>query len=146
MVELTHDSVQVERIFSAPRATVWAKLTDHVGWSDWAGMGSVELECEGKPHRDGTGAIRVIRNMGIRIREEVVSWDPESSMEYRVLSGIPLRQHLGRVEFADVDGDKTRVVWSCQFQTITGFNGLARVVVKGAFSGALKQLSKHLDA
>lgn len=140
------NSVQVERLFNAPRAAVWAKLTDHVGWSDWAGMGKVELEREGKPHRDGTGAIRVIRNMGIRIREEVVSWEPESSMQYRVLSGIPLRQHQGRVEFTDVDGDKTRVVWSCQFTTLTGFNGLARMVISSAFSGALKQLDKHLSA
>jgi len=107
----------------------------------------VTLECEGKEHRDGTGAIRVIRNAGLQIREEVVSWAPESSMEYRVISGIPLREHLGRVEFSEEgDGKTTRVTWSCQYNTIAGFNALSRVVVRGAFSGALKRLSKHLEA
>jgi uncharacterized protein YndB with AHSA1/START domain len=51
-------SVEVERRFAASVEEVWRVYTDHAGWSAWAGFSKSWLEVEGKPDRNGAGAVR----------------------------------------------------------------------------------------
>src|SRR4051812_40886100 len=91
--------VSVERIIDAPPDKVFARYTDHVGWSDWAKLGRVTLAKTGSPEPNGVGCVRVFHS-GIEVREEVVAFDPPRRMAYRLVKGaVGIRNHEGDVAF-----------------------------------------------
>lgn len=137
-------TVEVERRVDAPVETVWARYSDHVGWTEWAGLGRVRLGRQGEPHRDGVGCVRIIRNMGREITEEVVAFEPPHRLEYSVRKGIPLRDHLGEVTMTSEDGGGTLIVWRCRFRTITGFNAFSGWMIHRVFARTLGRLAKDL--
>lgn len=134
--------VEAEQIIEAPPEAVWGKYTDHVGWGDWAGMGKVSLEREGSPTRNGVGAIRVF-NAGMKVREEVMSFEVPSRMTYRLVSGaFPLTNHLGTVVF-EPHPKGTRVVWRCQFESRLPFvGGLIEKSLQRLFAKTLSRFAR----
>jgi uncharacterized protein YndB with AHSA1/START domain len=134
--------VEVTRRFSAPPQVVWDVYTDHAGWQRWAGVGSSRLEREGLPERDGVGAVRSLGFGPLRAVEEVLEFEPPKRMVYRVVrGGLPLRDHLGEVRF-EPDGDGTRVVWTCRFESrVPGLGWLLERMVTRVFRTALEGLA-----
>lgn len=98
----------------------------------------------GSPNRNGVGAIRALGPASLAAYEEVLEFEPPEYMSYRVLrGGIPMRNHLGRVRF-EADGEGTRVVWSCQFESrIPLMGGVFERIVTRVFRQALDGLAKH---
>ncbi len=138
------ETVAVTRSIPAPRERVWEVYTDWVSWSDWAGIGRVRLGREGSPSPNGTGCVRVIRSAGVSVEEEIVSFDPPSSMSYRVVrGGIPIKNHLGEVFFED-QGGSTLVRWRCRFASrIPGLGFLWRAIVRSVFQRTLAALERY---
>ena len=136
--------VEVERRFSAPPQAVWDVYTDHARWSEWAGFARSWLEVEGRPDRNGSGAVRAFGSGPVRAFEEVLDFEPPKRMTYRLVrGGLPLRDHLGEVVF-EPDGDGTRVVWRCRFESkLPGLGGLLRVAVTRVFRQALEGLARR---
>jgi len=136
--------VEVERRFSAPVQAVWDVYTDHAGWSAWAGFQKSWLEIPGETDRNGSGAVRGFGSNGITAFEEVIDFDPPKRMTYRVVrGGLPMKNHLGEVVF-EPDGDGTRIVWRCRFDSkVLGLGPLMRFVVRRVFRGALEGLARH---
>ena len=58
-------NVEVTRTFSATPEQVWNVYTDHAGWKSWAGMTHSSLHVIGNPHKNGTGAVRRLRILGL---------------------------------------------------------------------------------
>ena len=130
-----------KRIPAAPEA-VWDVFTDHVGYMRWAGVKEVVLRQEGHPAPNGLGAIRVIRSGGIAIEEEVTAFEPPKRMEYRVVSGLPVRDHLGEVLFESVDGG-TELTWKVRFRPrIPGTGWLLGRAVRLGLSQMLDRLAQ----
>lgn len=136
--------VEVERRFAAPPQAVWDVYTDHAGWSEWSGFQRSWLEVEGTPDRNGTGAVRAFGNGPVRVFEEVREFQPPKRMTYSLLrGGIPLKNHLGEVVF-EPDGEGTRVVWRCRFDSgIPGLGPLFRLVITQVFRRALRGLERR---
>lgn len=86
-----------ESLIAAPRETVWEVLADHRGYADIGPFRRVELEREGEPAPNGLGAVRVLHMLGPPIREEIVEFDAPRRLVYRMLSGAPVRDHVGTV-------------------------------------------------
>jgi uncharacterized protein YndB with AHSA1/START domain len=134
--------VEVERRIAAPRERVWAVYTDYVGWRRWAGIGPVRIEREGDPPPFGPGCIRVVTGGG---REEILSAEAPARLTYRVVSGLPLRDHFGEVTFSD-DGDGTLVRWRCRYAPGIPLVGpLFRVVIRVVFRRALRGLAREVE-
>ncbi|HTO68800.1 MAG TPA: SRPBCC family protein [Myxococcota bacterium] len=130
----------------APRERVFDFYTDHEGWTRWAGVREVVLRQKGDPPPNGLGAIRVIRARGIAVEEEVTAFDRPSRMEYRVVAGVPIRDHLGEVRF-EPDGAGTRVLWNIRFRPLVpGTGWLLRRVLTQQLQGMLARLSEHFAA
>jgi len=106
--------VEVERIIAAPPEAVFARYTDHAGWSDWAGAGKVTLARQGTPDRNGVGCVRAFES-ALGLQEEVIEFEPPRHMAYRIFQGgFPITHHRGDVRFEPHPGG-TRIVWTVEF-------------------------------
>src|SRR5262245_33287217 len=96
------------RSVAAPPETVFAVLTDHRRYTEITPLRKATLEREGEPAPNGLGAIRALTAVGPPMREEVVAYDPGRRFSYKLLSGLPFRDHVGTVELEPA-GAGTRV-------------------------------------
>ncbi|MBI4510343.1 MAG: SRPBCC family protein [Deltaproteobacteria bacterium] len=136
--------VEVHHIIRAPIEATWSSYTDHQSWTRWAGLGKVTLDRAGEPAPNGTGCVRVINTAGVRTIEEVVAFEPPRRMTYRLIGGIPVRDHLGEVRF-DPRGDETLVTWRCQFKSkIPGMGPILELVLTRIFHRTLGRLARML--
>jgi uncharacterized protein YndB with AHSA1/START domain len=93
------------RQVAAPPEIVFDVLTDHRRYTEITPLRRAELEREGEPAPNGVGAIRVLAALpGPPMREEVLAYEPPYRFSYTVLSGLPLRDHIGTVELSPGDG------------------------------------------
>jgi hypothetical protein len=97
----------------APPEAVFDVLTDHRGYVKLTPLRSAELEKAGQPPPNGVGAIRLLRAPGVRIREEVVTYERPGRFVYRLLSGLPVRDHVGTVTLAS-EGTGTRITYEVE--------------------------------
>jgi uncharacterized protein YndB with AHSA1/START domain len=129
-------SFTYERQVAAPPEIVFDVLTDHRRYPEITSLRKAELEREGTPEPNGLGAIRVLTVAGPPMREEVIAYEPPSRFSYTILSGLPVRDHIGTVELSPSEGG-TRVVYAIHTTPTVPVGGFAVVF-------ALKQAIKSL--
>jgi uncharacterized protein YndB with AHSA1/START domain len=113
---------------AAPAETVFAVLTDHRGYARISPLRSCTLEREGTPAPNGVGAVRRLVLVGPPLREEVTAFEAPRHFGYRLLSGLPVREHTGEVTLTAA-GDATDVLY--RIHTVPSFP------VPGALWGAM---------
>jgi hypothetical protein len=84
---------------AAPIETVWDKLSDHVGMSQWGPGISVTMDKLGTDDPNGVGAVRRIASPGPGpdIVEEVITFEAPNLFGYKALSGTPFPGYSGEV-------------------------------------------------
>ena len=98
-------SFRYVRQVAAPPETVFDVLTDHRRYPEITPLRKAELEREGEPAPNGLGAIRVLSALpGPPMREEVIGYERPRRFSYKILSGLPVRDHVGTVELSPRDG------------------------------------------
>jgi uncharacterized protein YndB with AHSA1/START domain len=103
-------SFSLQREIAAPPEIVFDVLTDHRGYAAITMLRKSVLDREGEPAPNGVGAIRVLGSVGPPLREEVIVYEPSTRFSYKLLSGLPVREHVGTVELTP-QGDGTKVVY-----------------------------------
>jgi uncharacterized protein YndB with AHSA1/START domain len=116
------------REVDAPPETVFEVLTDHRRYAEITPMRKSELEREGDPAPNGVGAIRVLTAIGPPLREETIVYEEPSRFSYKLLSGAPLRDHVGTVELTPQDGG-TKVTYAVRTTPTVPLVGAAVVAV-----------------
>lgn len=130
-------SFTLVRQVDAPPEVVFDVLTDHRRYAEMTPLRKSELEREGEAEVDGVGAIRVLKAVGPAIREEVVAYERPGRFSYTVLSGMPVRDHLGTVSLEPSDGG-TRVTYALKaIPTVPLAGGLVMLVIKQAVTQLL---------
>jgi uncharacterized protein YndB with AHSA1/START domain len=129
-------SFTFERVVAAPPETVFDVLVDHRGYADITPVRRVELEREGDPAPNGVGAIRVLHSVGPPLREEVVAYQRPSRFSYKILSGVPVRDHIGTVALTP-EGTGTKIVYVVRMIPTVPIGG---AVVVAVTKQAIKQL------
>jgi len=124
------------REVAAPAETVFEVLTDHARYSQITPLRRSELEREGDPAPNGVGAIRKLIAVGPPLREEVIGYEAPSRFSYKVVSGIPVRDHVGTVELTAEDR-RTKMVYAVRTQPTVPLIG---PVVVAVTKQAVKQL------
>jgi hypothetical protein len=84
---------------AAPIETVWHKLSNHVGMSQWGPGITVTMDRLGTDDPNGVGAVRRIASPGPGpdIVEEVVAFQAPNLLGYKALSGTPFPGYAGEV-------------------------------------------------
>jgi uncharacterized protein YndB with AHSA1/START domain len=138
-------SFTYEREAAAPPETVFAVLTEHHLYAEITPMRKSVLERQGEPPPNGVGAIRVLTSIGPPLREEVIAYDPPTRFSYKLLSGAPVRDHVGTVELSPSEGG-TRVVYAVRTTPTLPLAGIAVVaVVKQAIKALLNGIVKESE-
>jgi uncharacterized protein YndB with AHSA1/START domain len=87
---------------TAPIETVWDKLSNHVGMSQWGPGITVTMDKPGTTDPNGVGAVRRIASWGPGpdIVEEVVTFEAPHVLGYKAVSGTPFPGYAGEVRLA----------------------------------------------
>jgi uncharacterized protein YndB with AHSA1/START domain len=138
-------SFRYVRQVAAPPEVVFDVLTDHRRYPEITALRKAELEREGDPAPNGVGAIRVLTVAGPPMREEVLVYERPYRFAYKILSGLPVRDHVGTVELQPSEGG-TEVVYAIKTTPTIPFGGAATVLVlKQAIKGLLDGVSKESE-
>ncbi|HEV2791761.1 MAG TPA: SRPBCC family protein [Solirubrobacterales bacterium] len=130
---------------AAPPEIVFDVLTDHRRYPEITALRKAELEREGEPAPNGVGAIRVLTVAGPPMREEVLVYERPYRFAYTILSGLPVRDHIGTVELQPSAGG-TEVVYAIKTTPTIPFGGAATVLVlKQAIKGLLDGVAKESE-
>ena len=111
-------TVSVEEVVDVGREALFAVLTDHESYGRFRGVQSCTLICDGKPERNGLGAIRRAQLGGPAVLdEEIVVFEAPAVYEYRVIRArpFPVKHTLGRVELEALGPNRTKVTWTSIF-------------------------------
>lgn len=138
-------SFTFERQVAASPETVFAVLTEHDRYAEITPMRRSVLEREGEPSPNGVGAIRVLTSAGPPLREEVIAYEPPHRFSYKLLSGAPVRDHVGTVELTPRDGG-TRVVYAVRTTPTLPLVGAAVLAVtKQAIKALLSGIANESE-
>lgn len=140
-------TIDVSRTVAAPVETVWDVVTDLRGMSEFTRFRRVELEREGDPPPNGLGAIRVMHLVGPPVREQIITFEPPRRFAYRLLSGIPVKDHVGTIELEPA-GEGTRMSYVLETTPKVPVVGSAlipviRNVVDGIAAGIAAEAEKR---
>lgn len=142
---MSQSTATASAVVPRPVDHVWTVLADHEGMSSWAPGLKVSLDSEGVPDRNGLGAVRRINAPGPMpaIVEEVVTFDPGSTLGYRAKSGVPFKNYSGEVVLSSVAGG-TRVDYSINLdERLPVVEKLAAAAVARVLLSALVRASKR---
>src|SRR3984885_8150114 len=96
---------------AAPIDKVFDALTNHRGIADYVPLlRRSPLDREGNPAPNGVGAVRRREALGPPIVEEIVSYQGPSGYAYKLISGAPVRDHVGTVSLREA-GTGTEATW-----------------------------------
>ncbi len=97
---------------------------------------------DGEIAPNGVGSVRKIGPGPLGIEETVTALAENESIDYRITrGGFPLKNHRGRIEFADAAGGGSRVEWTIEFDSALPVAGsVLGLVLKQAISKGLKRL------
>jgi len=130
------------REVAAPPEVVWDVLTDHRRYAEITPMRGSELEREGEPAPNGVGSIRVLTAVGPPLREETIVFEPPERFSYKMLSGAPVRDHVGTVKLAP-SGEGTEITYAVRTIPTLPVGGFA---VVGVVKQAIKTLLRGIAA
>jgi uncharacterized protein YndB with AHSA1/START domain len=138
------------REIAASPETVFEVLTDHRRYSELTPLRKSELEREGEPSPNGLGAIRKLTAVGPPLREEVIAYEPDERFSYKLLSGLPVRDHVGTVKLTAA-GAGTEMVYAVRMQPTVPVVGAIVVAavkqaVKGLVNGVVKESERRAAA
>lgn len=138
-------SFTLVREMKAPPEAVFDVLTEHMGYAEITSVRRVEMEREGDSAPNGVGAIRVLHSVGPPLREEVLAYDPPRRFSYTVLSGLPVRDHVGTVELTP-NGAGTKVVYAVRTHaTVPVVGGVVVAAIKQAIKQLLNGVAKKSE-
>jgi uncharacterized protein YndB with AHSA1/START domain len=139
-------SFKYVRQVAAPPEIVFDVLTDHRRYPEITSLRKAELEREGEPAPNGVGAVRVLTVAGPPMREEVIAYERPSRFSYKVLSGLPVRDHVGTVEMQPADGG-TEVTYVVKTTPTIPFAGpVFMAVLKKAIRDLLGGVAKESES
>jgi uncharacterized protein YndB with AHSA1/START domain len=138
-------SFRYVRQVAAPPEVVFDVLTDHRRYNEITPVRKAELEREGEPSPNGVGAIRVLTVAGPPMREEVIAYERPDRFSYKVLSGLPVRDHVGTVELRAADGGTEMAYAVKSTPTIPLAGPVFMVILKKAIRDLMAGVAKESE-
>ena len=144
-------SIQATVVINRTRDEVFAFISDHERFLRGPGL-TCRLSKEGHGHRNGVGAVRVVRAPGSVFTEEVIEFEPPRFYAYVVrkvvgpLAPFAPAHDRGWIELAPM-GTRTRVDWHSRFRARVPVGGRVLERLTGAgMEGIFRRLLESAKA
>lgn len=132
----------------APREAVFAWVGDHDRFGSLLpGKTTRIVDGNGPGGVNGTGSVRRV-SFGVgHTDEKVTDYVPGEYVEYTVIDGSPVKNHLGRIRLTDAPGGGTHIDYRIEFDPRIPFLGAAtEFLVRSIIGGGLKKLKARAEA
>jgi hypothetical protein len=120
-------------------------FTDHRGISEYTPIRKATLDREGTPAPNGLGAVRRLSLVGPPMVEEIIEWDAPNGFAYRMLSGLPVKDHVGRVSLREANGGTEVTYTVTSNPTIPGGSVVLAPILKKAIGDMVKGAIKTAE-
>jgi len=135
----------IKQTSTASIDAVFATLTDHAAYKDMTPLRTSVLEREGTPAPNGVGAVRKLGLVGPPMVEEVIEYEAPTRFAYKMLKGLPVKDHVGRVDLRDT-GSGTEITYRVtSHPTIPGGAAVLGPVLKKAIGDLVKGVAKTAE-
>ena len=120
----------ISLVFNAPVEPIFNILTDHAEFGRIINTKMKRVIDSRGENKNRLGSVRRVYALpGLTFEESVVTFEPNRLMEYTVSKGSPIKNHRGRMEFAEYQG-KTRVTYTIDFEPKLPFFLLGSLIKK----------------
>lgn len=116
-------TIEIDETFDVPRRKVFALFADHQRFGKLLGAPVKRIKDSDQADPNGIGSIRRIGIGPIGLEETVLSFEPDSLIEYAITSLSPIRNHRGRIRFEETTDGGTRLNYTITFEDIVPFTG-----------------------
>ncbi|MGH8441292.1 MAG: SRPBCC family protein [Nevskiaceae bacterium] len=144
-------TITVTRTIPAAIEKVFDVLADHANYKSFPGVKESSLIREGKPDKNGVGAVRRISTGAVTFEEEITAYERPRRFDYLITKcTAPLEHEGGSLRFESV-GNATKVTWTSVMRVkLPIIGGLLTKVMVGklgqAFGSMLKETERRLAA
>ncbi len=116
-------SIEINETFDVPRSRVFALFADHKRFGQLLGAPVKRIKDSDQADPNGIGSVRKIGIGPIGLEETILSFEPDSLIEYTISSLSPIKNHFGRIRFDDTPEGLTLVNYTIRFDDIVPFTG-----------------------
>ena len=114
-------TVHITQEFNAPQQVIFDYLSDHNNFGSLLNANITRIKDAAGENPNGIGSVRSIK-LGIEILQEtIVTFDSPNLIEYKITNNVPVKYHLGTLEFTALSNDKTLLNYTIQMESKFGF-------------------------
>lgn len=144
-------TIVVKHTIQAPIEQVFDLLADHAHYDQFPGVRKSALIRNGKPNKNGIGAIREIDAGKAWFREEITAYQRPTRMDYLIVRSFPPVQHRGGSVQLQKVGSATEVTWTSTVRLKVPLIGdlltpLLAAQMGKSFKGLLQAIGRRLAA
>lgn len=113
---MSRQHIEIRQSFNASVETIFNILSDHESFGKVMAKKVRRIVDSQEENKNGVGSVRRVSSFPVPAFEEtVITFEPNSLMEYVVSKGSPIKNHKGRMEFSG-EGDKTVLCYFIDFE------------------------------
>jgi len=143
---MSRQRIEIQQSFNASVETIFNILTDHESFGNVIATKARRVVDSQGENKNGVGSVRRISSFPVPAFEEtVVTFEPNSLMEYVVSKGSPIKNHNGRMEFSE-EGGATNLCYIIDFDPRLPFILLGPILksaIENPIRKGLERLSKR---
>ncbi len=135
-------TVHITQEFNAPQQVIFDYLSDHNNFGSLLNANITRIKDAAGENPNGLGSVRSIK-LGIEILQEtIVTFDSPNLIEYKITNNVPVKYHLGTLEFTALSKDKTLLNYTIQMESKFGFLDSAILfIIQTSIKNGLKNLA-----
>ena len=145
---MSRQRIEIRQTFDAPVADIFEILTDHESFGQVIGTNIQRVVDSPDSSKNGVGSVRRISSFPVPAFEEtVVTYEPHRLMEYVVSKGSPIKNHEGRMVFAEEQG-RTELIYTIEFEPKMPFFFLGAVLkraIDNPIRKGIERLAQNLS-
>ncbi|BES72411.1 hypothetical protein RE428_34290 [Marinobacter nanhaiticus D15-8W] len=135
-------TIEIQEQYDLPRERVFQLFADHNQIGDILGAPVKRIKDSDQADPNGVGSVRKVGMGPISLEETVIAFEPDALIEYTVTSMSPIRNHLGRIRFDELNG-RTVVNYTIRFDDLIPFSGkVISVGLEQAIRRGMKKVPK----
>jgi len=141
VARVARQEIDIRKTTEAEPAAIWRLLGDSSTWPWWTPIESFDLE---RPAgTDGLGEVRAFKTGRVRVREEIVEYEAERRLSYKLLSGLAVRDYRADIDLTPRPGG-TEIHWHTTFTAkMPGTGWLYRAALTKATQRFVDGLAEH---